>query len=473
MTRQALALPTLVLSSFLLPTCGGVTAVPTPRDPGVIQFEGALGNRFVKAREGSEVLARLRVATRAVTGRRPAINLGLVIDTSGSMEGGPIADARTAAGALLDSLRPGDRLAVVTFDSRTEVVLPSTILDRDNLAEVRQKLSRIQARGTTDMAGGLRAGVEEVVRNFQQGGINRVVLLGDGVPNDESPLRAMAQAAGERGIAITALGLGPDYNETVMASVAQLSGGTFQFIRESTQMARVFRHEVLRLERVFARNATITLTPGPGVRIESVVGQQVAQAGGGVLLTVGDVSQGESLDLIVKMTTDGHRDGAAVELIDAVLSFDDAFAEGGRFERRLYLGARATANEEQRAAARNRDVEAAAERMQAAAITVEAIRIAREGELDRARAMLAQAATEMEARTSDSPESASQASEYRTLSTALGSVAPAPAVAPVQPSPEAGAAPARSPTAFGDDSTEHALQLRAIHDRAQRTLQVH
>lgn len=479
MPRSHELVSSLVLSplALLAMTCAGVTPPPTPRDPGVVQFEGALANRYVKARDQNEVVARLRVSTRAVSGRRPAINLGLVIDTSGSMEGAPIADARTAAGALLDALRPGDRLAVVTFDSRTEVLLPSTVLDTDNIGAARQKLSRIRARGTTDMAGGLSAGVQEVVRNFQQGGINRVVLLGDGVPNDEAPLRATAQAAGERGIAITALGLGPDYNETVMAAVAQLSGGTFQFIRESSGMASVFRNEVLRIERVFARNAGVTLTPGPGVRIESVVGQQVAQSGGSVVVTVGDVSQGESLDLVVKMTTDGHRDGAPVELLDAVLGFDDAFAEGGRFERRVYLGARATANEETRASGRNREVEAAAERVQAAALTVEAIRVAREGELARAREMLARAAAEADtaAAGSQDAEYARQASEYRSLSGALGSVAPSPAPATAPPTSPGGSGGAAMDFAADDDGGRErdALQLREIHDRAQRSLQAH
>lgn len=478
MSRLRTSLPSLLLSASaaLSITCGGASVSPTPRDPGVVRFDGALANRFVKAQDQTEVVARLRVSTRAVAGRRAAINIGLVIDTSGSMEGGPIADARTAAGALVDALRPGDRLAVVTFGSRTEVLVPSTVLDEENIATVRRHIGRIRAAGTTDMAGGLRAGVEEVVRSFQQGGINRVVLLGDGVPNDEAPLRAMAQAAGERGIAITALGLGQDYNETIMAAVAQLSGGTFQFIQESSAMASVFRNEVLRIERVFARNAGLTLTPGPGVRIESVVGQQIAQAGGSVVVTVGDVSQGETVDLVVKMTTDGHRDGAAVELLDAVLAFDDAFAEGGRFERRLYLGARATASEETRASGRSQEVEAAAERVQAAALTVEAIRIAREGELERARALLAQAASEAEAAATATRDEAyaRQASEYRSLSGALDSVAPAPAqAAPVT------APPARSGvggTAFSDDGADRsrdAILVRGIHGRAQQSLQAH
>jgi Ca-activated chloride channel family protein len=444
----------------------------------VVRFEGALGNRYVKAQDQTEVLARLRVSTRAVAGRRPAINIGLVIDTSGSMEGGPIADARTAASALVDALRPGDRLAVVTFGSRTEVLVPSTVLDHENITTVRQHVGRIRASGTTDMAGGLRAGVEEVVRSFQQGGINRVVLLGDGVPNDEAPLRAMAQAAGERGVAITALGLGVDYNETVMAAVAQLSGGTFQFIQESSAMASVFRNEVLRIERVFARNTGLTLTPGPGVRIESVVGQQIAQAGGSVVVTVGELSQGESVDLVVKMTTDGHRDGAPVELLDAVLSFDDAFAEGGRFERRVYLGARATANEQTRASGRNQEVEAAAERVQAAALTIEAIRIAREGELDRARALLAQAAAEAEATAAGTRDGsyARQASEYRSLSGALDAVAPTRTASPATSPPAARAGVSGGTTAFEDDGADRqgdALRLRAIHGRAQQSLQAH
>src|SRR5262249_41051167 len=96
---------------------------------------------------------------------------------------------------------------------------------------------------------------------------------GDGVPNNDAEIRPLAAEAATHAIPITALGLGPDYNETLMGAVAQLSGGQFHYVRESAEVAGFFKNEILRMKQVYARNATVDITPGPGVRVESVVGQ--------------------------------------------------------------------------------------------------------------------------------------------------------------------------------------------------------
>ena len=118
----------------------------------------------------------------------------------------------------------------------------------------------MEARGTTDLAGGLRLGLLEVASHHTNEGINRVVLLSDGVPNDRAPLDAMARSAAQNGITITTLGLGTDYDETVMAHLAQHSGGRFQYVQDSAQVAAMFRDEVLRMQRVVGRNAVAVLT---------------------------------------------------------------------------------------------------------------------------------------------------------------------------------------------------------------------
>ena len=416
-----LVLPMLAIT---LEACGGGQVAPEVEDPQVILFGGDLGNRYVVAGEASEVVSRLRIETRALSNmERPPINLALVVDTSGSMDGDPISDARAASLSLLDSLRPQDRLAVVAFHSETEVLLESTLLEGADIAELRQRIGRMEARGTTDLGGGLRAGLEELVRHYEPEGINRLVLLSDGVPNDATAILPLAQAAGERGIRITALGLGLDYDETLLGQVAQLSGGRFHFVEASESVASVFRDEVLRFERVLARNLVLELRPGPGIRVDGVVGQPTANGTGVVRVPIGDLSEGEHRDIIVRLHADPRRAGATVELMDAVLTFEDAVVNAGQLERRVFLGARATSDETQFEAGRNREIEGAAARMLAAVTTVEAIQYAREGNIDEARAILNRAAVQAEALATRDESFAAQANEYRVLGQALPSIA--------------------------------------------------
>lgn len=362
-----------------------------------VSLDGTLSNTFVPAEQPSAIKARLRVSADGLAAsERPPINLALVVDTSGSMMGDPIEDARAASLALVEMLSDGDRLAVVTFDSTTNVLVEMTELRRRSRNEVREQIAAMEARGTTDLRGGLQAGLQQVLALGHRNEINRIVLLSDGVPNDATDIENQARAAGQNNVAITALGLGLEYDETLLGMIAQASGGRFHYLETSSEVASVFREEVLRLERVIGRNAVVVVRPGPGVAIENVVGQQVAQDSQGVRLSIGDLVEGESRDYYVQFAVEGRRSGAVVELFDAVLSFDDALESSGRLERRLFLGARSTDSEEELAAGRNEEVEAGAAQIQAAAVTVEAIRVARSGEVERAREMLRSGAAELD-----------------------------------------------------------------------------
>src|SRR5262249_50711479 len=153
----------------------------------------------------------------------------------------------------------------------------------------------------------------------------------------------------------------------------------------------VFHDEVLRLQRVVARGAVLSFVPGPGVQIESIVGQNVSQNGSQISVSLGDLAEGETRDLIVRANAPARPNGAVVELFDAKLSFADALVSAGQLERRAYVSAHTSNVEADITASRNQEVEQEAARMQAAAVTVQAIAMARQGDLEAARAQLDQA----------------------------------------------------------------------------------
>ena len=272
------------LALVLIPLAFAGCHPAPPVDPHAVTAVGSVSNRFVRSDRPTPVAARLLITAAAVErAERPPVNLALVVDTSGLMEGRAIEDARGASKALLGALRRGDWIAVVAFGSTTEILLPSTPIEDTDTEKLRRSIDEMKALGTTDMAGGLRAGMSEVSTHLVADGVNRIILLGDGDPNDALPVKEMAGEAGSKGISITALGLGPDYNETLMGEVAQLSGGTFHYVEDSTKVAGFFDAEIVRLNRIYAKNAVVVLTPGPGVTIERVIGQ-----GGERAINIGD-----------------------------------------------------------------------------------------------------------------------------------------------------------------------------------------
>jgi Ca-activated chloride channel family protein len=433
---------TLVLVLLGLVIAGCHPAPPV--DPHAITAEGSLSNRFVRSDRATPVAARLVITAAAVERAvRPPVNLALVVDTSGSMEGRAIEDARAASKALLAALRPGDRIAVVSFGSTTELLLPSTPIEDADQAKLRRSIDEMKALGTTDMAGGLRAGMAEVSAHLVPDGVNRIILLGDGDPNEAAPVKQMSSDAGAGGISITALGLGPDYNETLMGEVAQLSGGRFHYVADSTKVAGFFDAEIVRLNRIYAKNAVVFLTPGPGVTLGRVIGQRDARA-----ITIGDLSFGEQRELVVELEAPARRAGASVEILDAVLRFQDA-RSGATIERRLFFGAHATAKDEEVRAGRDANVEQAASRAAAAAATLEAIEAARRGDMEKAE------------KAQQSAPSAKKPITYDFEDTPLNGdlVKALPSVAPSS---------ARKPSAVRDS-----VIVRQAHDQAMKVLMTH
>ncbi len=350
-------------------------ALPGPR------IDGSLGSSTLPALRDSVVTARLAIDARIDPHTpRPSLNVALCLDTSGSMEGKAIEDARAAALSFLDGIKPGDGFSLVTFDSTVRVVVPPTRMESStDLAPIREAIRAIRAQGTTDMEDGLRAAIQNVRALYDGTRVNRVVLVSDGVPNDPTQLRALAQQAQTSGISLSAMGLGVDYDEILMGDLAQTGGGRFKYIADSSKIASYLGDELTRMSRVSARSATIEIRPGPGVTIEGIVGFPSSPLGrGGVSAYLGDVSLGAHRDVYFHLRAHGRRDGAPVELADVTLRY--VGSEGAAHEEHFFFGAHASASDDVVAKSKNDDVEQGAAAAQKAADAIEAIRRAHESD---------------------------------------------------------------------------------------------
>ena len=100
-------------------------------------------------------------------------DLVFVIDTSGSMAGESIRQARSALQAGLDTLTPRDRFNVIQFNSQTHsLFMQPEVATGNNLARARRYVDRLRADGGTEMAPALSRALEGAGET--EGGCERV-----------------------------------------------------------------------------------------------------------------------------------------------------------------------------------------------------------------------------------------------------------------------------------------------------------
>lgn len=455
-----------LLSLSLLLVLSGCSPPRAPESAHHVSFAGRLSRPTVQSEAVTELYAELRIAPGDVPATRsPTVNIALVIDTSGSMEGAALERARQAATRMISRLAEGDRVALVTFHTEVDVLVASTPLDDDTRKELVEHIGAMRAAGTTNLRSGLQAGLAQVQAHHDPAGINRVVLLGDGVPNDARGIVELAQSAGRQNVSITSFGLGIDYDEALMGAIAQGSGGRFHYIDDPDKMAGFFDTEVLRLQEVYARNTQLNLTLGPDVELE-VLGH-AASGGRVVSIPLGDLSQRDSLDVLVRLTASGRRAGAPVEIVDAVLSYLPPGSET-RVERRVYLGARSSDDAEAYGVI-DAELEYRGTLAEAANATLKAVTAARSGDRDGAHQVIDRTVVRLkaEAARGNEQELGQRVMELQQLRDNLPAAAPPPK-------------PATMSLDFADDvmpaapapmeSPEQQHQVKQSHDRAMQSL---
>ncbi len=240
---------------------------------------------------------------------RVPVNVSFVLDRSGSMKGEKIDRVRKATSAALDLLDQQDIVSVVVFDHRTKVLIPSTaVVDR---AAMQREVSQIRDAGGTRIAPALVDALQELDK-ADAGMIRRLVLLTDGQTENEKECLVQAEHAGRKGIPITALGVGKDWNEDLLIDMANRSGGTADYIHKPDQIVEYFQLTVQRAQATAIRNANLTLRLVQGVSpravwqviplIDNLGYQPISERD--VHVPLGELESGQGRTLLIELLVD-------------------------------------------------------------------------------------------------------------------------------------------------------------------------
>jgi len=200
--------------------------------------------------------------------KRLPLNLCLVIDRSTSMQGDRLEYVKAAAHQIVDDLVDEDRLAVISFSDRAEIVMPSQQVD--DRPRIHARISSIWAGGGTEILQGLKAGLQQVRNLRRDDQVNHLILLTDGrTYGDEEECIAEARRAGLERIGISALGIGEDWNDAFIDRLVRQGKGSSSYISSPQYVRSVLRDQVRGLGALVAQDLRVTLRFNDQVWMES------------------------------------------------------------------------------------------------------------------------------------------------------------------------------------------------------------
>ncbi|MCK9858321.1 VWA domain-containing protein [Paenibacillus sp. ATY16] len=253
--------------------------------------------------EKTYLLLELKGAA-AIQCERAPINVGLILDRSGSMSGQPLAYSLKACQYVTDQMAEGDLLSMVAFDDEVETVFsPEKVIYKDGM---KSKIAAIEPGGSTNLSGGLILGAQYVAEAKQEGMVNRVLLLSDGYANegitDRGKLSRIAREYQSMGIGISALGVGHQFDEELMEGIADGGGGNFYYIEKPDDIPSIFAKELQGVLSVLGQNMRLKLQSTEAAELQNVYGYKPVDQKNGNMYNLGDIYDQEVKSLLIEMT---------------------------------------------------------------------------------------------------------------------------------------------------------------------------
>lgn len=285
--------------------------------------------------QGIELIAKVSVTAHKVeqTTQRLPLNIGLVIDRSGSMGRIPMEHAKAAAVQVVEKLQAHDYCTVVIFDTQVDVLADVMPMNAANKQLLIQRIAQVASRGGTDLHAGWSACVERQLRISTKGLVGRVFLLSDGHANagitDEVVLGKTAAEYHQQGISTTTFGIGNGYNEMLMGTLASNGEGNTHYISETRHIEECFSQELSELFTAAVRKTTMQIEAPVGYAVSIVGDRPHTREGNRIIVNFGSLMSNEQRDIYLHvkgLAPQAYGNGAMQITVDGINQHDQPLA---------------------------------------------------------------------------------------------------------------------------------------------------
>lgn len=255
-----------------------------------------------------DVLIRIIPPSVETSATRPPLNIGLVLDRSGSMSGEKLVMAQKAAVFAVEQLNPTDYVSVTIFDDEVQTIVPATpATDKQRII---QAIRAVCSGGSTALHDGWVEGGIQVGANLLPERLNRIVLLTDGQANvgktDPDAICSDVHGLFQRGISTTTLGIGIDYNEDLLEAMAKSGDGNYEFIERTSQLSQIFEKELSGLMATSGHTVSLGIEPQQGAEVVDVFNDLERNSFGRLLLP--NLIMGYPINVVARLTVPVRRE---------------------------------------------------------------------------------------------------------------------------------------------------------------------
>lgn len=198
--------------------------------------------------------------------KAPPVHICLVVDRSTSMSGERIDMVKKNINQLLRKLSPNDRVSIIAFSDRAEVLVPPTRVGE--MASIEQRVNLMYTSGGTELFKGLEGGVHQL-RSYLKSDYGRyLILLTDGhTYGDEAACLDLVQKAYDENITVNAVGFGYEWNDAFLDQLTSRGGGNTTFGVKPGDLHNFLEAKLRSVQTAYARNLRIEFTLGEGVEL--------------------------------------------------------------------------------------------------------------------------------------------------------------------------------------------------------------